>query len=117
MGLLADERWQDRWCGTAARQGRFVRKDTAFRSWGTPDGRAGPSGSAGFAAEPAGRYHLHVSLACPWAHRTLIFRILKGLEQAIPVSVTHGFMGPAAPLGDEPLRSCRRQAYWEDRLS
>ena len=60
--------------------GQFVRKPTTFRSWITPDGAPGPTGEGGFAAE-AGRYHLYVSYACPWAHRTLIFRKLKGLEE------------------------------------
>ena len=68
-----------------------MRAQTAFRNWVTPDGRPGPTGSGGFSAEP-GRYHLYVSLACPWAHRTLIMRALKGLEQIIPVSVTHWLM-------------------------
>ena len=71
--------------------GRFERAETAFRNWVTPDGRPGPTGSDGFSAA-AGRYHLYVSLACPWAHRTLIMRALKGLEQIIPVSVTHWLM-------------------------
>lgn len=72
--------------------GKFVRKDAMFRNWITADGRPGPTGKGGYAAE-AGRYHLYVSLACPWAHRTLIFRELKGLQPAIPVSVTHWVMG------------------------
>jgi len=69
-----------------------VRQATTFRNWITPDGQPGPSGEGGFAAE-RGRYHLYVSLACPWAHRTLIFRALKGLETAISLSVTHWLMG------------------------
>ena len=72
--------------------GRFVRPDTIFRNWITPDGTAGPTGVDGFRAEP-GRYHLYVSLACPWAHRTLIFRKLKGLEGMIGVSVVNWHMG------------------------
>jgi putative glutathione S-transferase len=72
--------------------GRFERSDSAFRNWVTPDGRPGPSGSDGYSADP-GRYHLYVSLACPWAHRALIMRALKGLEQIIPVSITHWLMG------------------------
>jgi putative glutathione S-transferase len=71
--------------------GHFQRKETAFRDWVTPDGRPGPTGQDGFRAV-AGRYHLYVSLACPWAHRTLIMRALKGLEEIIPVSVTHWLM-------------------------
>ncbi len=88
MGLLVDGRWQDRWYDTAASGGRFVRTDASFRNWVTADGDPGPSGSGGFPAE-AGRYHLYVSLACPWAHRTLIVRALKGLEGAITLSVVH----------------------------
>ena len=91
MGLLVDGHWQDQWYDTAGSGGRFVRQDSAFRNWVTPDGAPGPSGRGGFAAE-AGRYHLHVSLACPWAHRTLIFRALKGLERFIDVSVVHWLM-------------------------
>lgn len=91
MGLLVDGRWQDQWYDTAKSGGRFVRQDSAFRNWVTPDGAPGPSGEGGFAAEP-GRYHLYVSLACPWAHRTLIFRHLKGLEGMIDISVVHWLM-------------------------
>ncbi|MDF3885179.1 glutathione S-transferase family protein [Cupriavidus basilensis] len=91
MGLLVNGKWQDRWYDTASTGGRFVRKDAAFRNWVTPDGAAGPSGVGGFRAE-AGRYHLYVSLACPWAHRTLIMRALKGLEDMISVSTVHWLM-------------------------
>ncbi|PLW77978.1 glutathione S-transferase family protein [Cohaesibacter celericrescens] len=91
MGLLVDGQWQDQWYDTKSSGGRFVRKDAAFRSWITADGSAGPSGSGGFKAEP-GRYHLYVSYACPWAHRTLIFRALKGLEKFITVSVVNSYM-------------------------
>ncbi|GJH04757.1 glutathione S-transferase family protein [Paraburkholderia terrae] len=94
MGLLVDGQWQDKWYDTASTGGRFVRTDAIFRNWVTPDGEAGPSGTDGFEAE-AGRYHLYVSLACPWAHRTLIVRALKGLEDMISVSVVHWLM-----LGD-----------------
>jgi glutathionyl-hydroquinone reductase len=86
MGLLIDGVWQDKGYDTSATGGRFVRTTTRFRNWVTADGSAGPSGEGGFAAEP-GRYHLYVSLACPWAHRTLILRKLKKLEEAISVSV------------------------------
>lgn len=72
-------------------KGEFIRSESGFRNWVTKDGRAGPTGEAGFAAEP-GRYHLYVSHACPWAHRTMIFRTLKGLEDAISVSVVHPLM-------------------------
>lgn len=92
MGRLIDGVWHDEWYDTASTGGRFERKESAFRSWVTADGSAGPSGTGGFEAEP-GRYHLYVSLACPWAHRTLIMRALKGLEEAIPVSVVHWHMG------------------------
>ena len=72
-------------------KGEFIRSESSFRNWVTKDGDAGPGGEAGFAAEP-GRYHLYVSYACPWAHRTLIFRELKGLEDVISVSVVHPLM-------------------------
>jgi glutathionyl-hydroquinone reductase len=75
-----------------AADGRFVREPSRFRNWVTSDGRPGPTGGGGFPAE-LGRYHLYVSYACPWAHRTLIFRSLKGLEQGISISVTHWLMG------------------------
>ena len=75
----------------AASRGRFNRRDSQFRNWITVDGRPGPSGNGGFKAEP-GRYHLYVSLACPWAHRTLIMRSFKGLEDQISVSVVHWLM-------------------------
>ncbi len=94
MGLLIDGVWQEQDPDAAkagAAGGRFERHETAFRNWVTPDGRPGPTGHDGFAAS-AGRYHLYVSLACPWAHRTLIVRALKGLEQTVPVSVTHWLM-------------------------
>jgi len=86
MGLLVDGVWQDRWYDTKSTGGRFQRQDAQLRNWITADGSAGPSGAEGFQAEP-GRYHLYASLACPWAHRTLIFRALKGLEDAISVNV------------------------------
>ena len=91
MGLLVDGKWQDKWYDTKSTGGRFKRDISRFRNWVTPDGKAGPSGAPGFAAE-AGRYHLYVSYACPWAHRTLIFRKLKGLEDMISVSVVHWYM-------------------------
>jgi putative glutathione S-transferase len=91
MGLLVDGVWRDQWYDTKASGGAFVRKDAAFRNFVTADGSPGPTGKAGFRAE-AGRYHLYVSLACPWAHRTLIFRALKGLEDMISVSVVHPLM-------------------------
>jgi putative glutathione S-transferase len=91
MGLLQNGKWVDRWYETESTGGRFVRNASSFRNWVTPDGTAGPSGKAGFEAE-YGRYHLYVSLACPWAHRTLITRAQKGLEEAISVSVVHWLM-------------------------
>ena len=75
----------------SAVKGEFVRSESGFRNWITKDGSAGPTGKAGFAAEP-GRYHLYVSHACPWAHRTMIFRALKGLQEVISVSVVHPLM-------------------------
>ncbi|MEO8838135.1 MAG: glutathione S-transferase family protein [Herbaspirillum sp.] len=91
MGLLVDGAWHDQWYDTSSTGGRFVRSDAQFRNWVTPDGSAGPTGSQGFKAE-AGRYHLYVSLACPWANRTLILRALKGLEDVISVSVVNPYM-------------------------
>ena len=91
MGMLIDGKWQDVWYDTSKSDGRFVRENARFRHWITPDGSAGPEGDGGFAAEP-GRYHLYVSLACPWAHRTLIVRALKGLESLIDVSVVSPIM-------------------------
>ena len=88
MGLLIDGEWHDKWYDTKSTGGAFKRSESQFRNWITPDGSAGPSGRAGFQAE-SGRYHLFVSLACPWAHRTLIFRKLKELEEHITVSVVH----------------------------
>ena len=73
MGLLIDGKWEDRWHDTKSTGGAFKRSESQFRNWVTPDGAPGPSGGGGFAAE-SGRYHLYVSMACPWAHRTLIFR-------------------------------------------
>ena len=86
MGRLVEGRWSDEWYDTKSSGGRFVRKQSSFRSWVRADG------STEFAPE-AGRYHLYVSLACPWAHRTLIVRRLKKLEGAISLSVVHPFMG------------------------
>lgn len=91
MGLLIDGIWHDQWYDTKKTNGKFVRKDATFRNWVTRDGAAGPSGQAGFKAE-ADRYHLYVSLACPWAHRTMIFRALKDLNKIISVSVVDHLM-------------------------
>jgi putative glutathione S-transferase len=92
MGLLVNGVWHDEWYDTKSTGGAFQRQETHFRNWVTPDGSAGPGGVGGFKAEP-GRYHLYVSLACPWAHRTLIFRALKGLTELISVDVVHPHMG------------------------
>jgi putative glutathione S-transferase len=92
MGLLVEGQWQDKWYDTEANKGQFVRSASQFRNWVTADGAAGPTGRAGFKAE-AGRYHLYVALACPWANRTLIFRKIKGLEKIISLSVVHWHMG------------------------
>ena len=91
MGMLQDGRWVDQWYNTKETDGQFVRKAPQFRNWITADGAPGPSGDGGFKAE-AGRYHLYVSLACPWAHRALIFRSLKGLKSMISISVVHWYM-------------------------
>lgn len=88
MGQLVEGKWEDTWYDTKKSGGRFVRSNAKFRNWITADGSPGPSGDGGFKAE-AGRYHLYVSYACPWAHRTLIFRALKGLGDLITVSVVH----------------------------
>lgn len=86
MGLLVNGEWKDQWYDTKSTDGDFKREAAQLRNWVTPDGQAGPSGEAGFAVE-SGRYHLYVSLACPWAHRTLVFRRLKQLESHISVSI------------------------------
>lgn len=86
MGLLVNGQWHDKWYDTDNNQGEFKREAAQLRNWVSADGSAGQSGDAGFKAEKD-RYHLYVSLACPWAHRTLIFRLLKGLEDYISVSV------------------------------
>jgi glutathionyl-hydroquinone reductase len=91
MGLLIDGRWHDSWYDTKSTGGRFQRQESSFRNWVTADGSPGPSGKGGFRAE-SGRYHLYVSYACPWAHRTLIFRRLKGLEQHVGLSAVHPLM-------------------------
>lgn len=88
MGKLVDGVWHDVWYDTKSSKGRFKRAESQFRSWITVDGSAGPSGKAGFKAQ-ADRYHLYISLACPWAHRTYIFRKLKKLEDIIGLSIVH----------------------------
>lgn len=86
MGYMLNGKWVDDDRITADMRGAFVRADSQFRSWVTPDGSAGPSGKAGFKAEP-GRYHLFVSYNCPWAHRTIIFRQLKNLAGLVSMSL------------------------------
>jgi len=115
MGLLVEGVWKDEWYDTKSSGGHFVRGEAAFRNWVTVDGSAGPSGEGGFRAEP-GRYHLYVSLACPWAHRTIIFRKLKGLETIISLSVVDPFMGEkgwafAAPDGSLTPGSTRDDLF------
>ncbi|MEI5682146.1 MULTISPECIES: glutathione S-transferase family protein [unclassified Mesorhizobium] len=92
MGLLVDGKWVDRWYDTKDSGGHFVRQQSGWRDWITADGKPAAGRTRGFEAEP-GRYHLYVSLACPWAHRTLIFRALKKLDDVISISVVHHFMG------------------------
>ena len=92
MGLLVNGRWQDRWYDTEKTGGAFKRGETKFRRWITPDGAPGPDGQEALPAS-SGRYHLYVSLACPWAHRTLIARRLKRLEDVISLSVVDWHMG------------------------
>jgi putative glutathione S-transferase len=94
VGLLIDGEWHDSWYDTKESGGAFKRQEANFRNWITADGSAGPSGTSGFKAE-TGRYHLYVSHACPWAHRALIFRTLKGLDDLIDISVVNPDM-----LGD-----------------
>jgi putative glutathione S-transferase len=91
MGLLQQGKWVDKWYDTKTSDGEFRRQDSRFRSWLTTNGEAGPNGEQGFKAEK-NRYHLYVSLACPWAHRTLIFRALKGLQDYIDVTAVEPIM-------------------------
>ncbi len=92
MGILKDGVWRDQSYVSEKSTGKFVRKQSHFRNWITADGAPGPSGKGGFKAE-SGRYHLYISHACPWAHRTMIFRSLKGLEDMISLSVVNWMMG------------------------
>ncbi len=91
MGLLVNGQWLNEWYDTAKSDGAFIRQDSRYRNWITVDGSAGPTGSGGFKAE-SGRYHLYVSLACPWAHRTLIMRQLKQLQELVTVTVVDPLM-------------------------
>lgn len=109
MGRLVNGIWRDEWYDTSSTGGAFQREDAGFRNWVTADGSAGPSGKGGFAAE-SGRYHLYVSLACPWAHRTLIFRTIKSLDAHIGVSIVHPHMlenGWEYKPAPEPLHGYR----------
>ena len=102
MGLLVDGVWQEQQHSERTTAGRFMRPTTRFRNWVTEDGSPGPSGDGGFAAA-RDRYHLYVALACPWAHRTVIFRVLKGLEQVVSMSVVEPLYGPRGwQFGDDP---------------
>lgn len=103
MGLLVEGQWRDQWY-ESSKDGAFQREQAQRRNWLTADGQPGPSGVGGFAAEP-GRYHLYVSLACPWAHRTLILRKLKGLEDLIDVSVVSWLMAENGWTFDKTLGS------------
>lgn len=98
MGLLIEGKWYDKWYDTEATGGRFVRESSQFRDWISADGHTG------FRAQ-AGRYHLYVSLACPWAHRTLVFRRIKKLEDIISISVVNPYMGKHG-WTFEPDESC-----------
>jgi putative glutathione S-transferase len=117
MGLLVDGVWRDDSFDKARLQGgRFNRPTTKFRNWVTPDGAPGPSGEGGFKAE-AGRYHLYVSLACPWAHRTIIFRHLKRLENVISMSITSWHMGENGWTFDKAEGSTGDPLNHAERLS
>lgn len=114
MGILVDGKWHDVWYDTKESKGRFVRSESQFRNWITADGSAGPSGKDGFKAEPD-RYHLYISLACPWAHRALIYRKLKGLESMIGLSAVNSYMGaegwtfePGPGVIPDPINNARR---------
>jgi len=109
MGLLVDGEWHDQWYDTDKTGGRFIRSDSQYSNWITPDGSAGPTGEGGFKAEP-NRYHLYISYACPWASRAMIMRSLKGLEDIISVSVVNPLMAehgwtfdPAPGVVEDPV--------------
>ena len=122
MGVLVEGVWKDQWYDTQSTGGRFVRWESRYRNWITPDGAPGRTGEGGFRAEH-GRYHLYVSYACPWAHRTLIMRALKGLESAVSLSVTHWHMGengwtfePGPSVVPDPIHNAKylHQIYLAD---
>jgi putative glutathione S-transferase len=102
MGMLQKGQWVDQWYDTDNNGGEFRRQDSRFRHWLTRNGDAGPSGERGFKAEK-GRYHLYVSLACPWAHRTLIFREIKQLQEYIDVTVVEPIMRDNGWAVNDPL--------------
>jgi len=115
MGMLVDGQWQKGTAGAAGKDGAFHRDASTFRRWLVAAGQSPPAGLEGVVAEP-GRFRLYVSLACPWAHRTLVIRALKGLESLLPVSVVHWHMGEdgwtfapfdGAPQPREPERGAR----------
>jgi glutathionyl-hydroquinone reductase len=121
MAMLVNGEWRDVTYDTSSTGGRFERPPSAFRSWVTADGSPGPTGTGGFVAE-RGRYHLYVSLACPWAHRTLIIRRLKGLEDVVSLSVVHWRMrergwtfSPGPCVTDDPVNGA--QALYEVYLA
>jgi putative glutathione S-transferase len=117
MGLLVEGVWRDDSFDTERmRDGRFVRRKTRFHHWITPDGSPGPSGEGGFPAE-SGRYHLYVSLACPWAHRAIIMRQLKGLANVISMSVTSWHMGDEGWTFDKETGSSGDAVNGAERLS
>ena len=93
MGHLVDGVWRDEQHAERTPAGRFVRPTTRFRNWVTEDGSPGPTGGGGFAAA-RGRYHLYAALPCPWAHRTIIMRMLKGLDDVVSLSLTEPLYGP-----------------------
>ncbi len=112
MGMLIKGQWHNEWA-LKKPTGEFVREPTKFRNWITPNGQAGPTGVSGFSAE-AGRYHLYISYACPWAHRTLIFRTLKSLNEIITLSVVEPYVlqrgwefTPTHPLYRDAINYCR----------
>ena len=114
MGMLVDGKWHDVWYDTKASKGRFVRSESQFRNWITADGSPGPSGKGGFKAEP-NRYHLYISLACPWAHRAMVYRKLKGLEDMISISAVNAYMGaegwtfePGLGVIPDPINDAKR---------
>jgi putative glutathione S-transferase len=115
MGLLVNGLWQDQWYETELSKGAFQREDAQLRHWLTADGNAGPTGEAGFKAEK-GRYHLYVSLACPWAHRTLIFRELKGLQDYISFSVVSPDMSEFGWSFDQQAKSSGDHLFGLDFL-